>query len=517
MKIPSNIINSLTNKKIVLLGLGKEGLSTYHFLRQLLPNQPLAVADENHQLPEDLINDKHLITHLGDSYLNQLAAYELIFISPGIPSSITQVQSAVEAGAKLSSNMQLFLEIIQEIKQSSTKTIAKLPTPVIIGVTGTKGKSTTSSMIHHMLDLSGVKSTLIGNIGQPALSMINNANSNDCFVIEMSSHQLSTLSISPDIAVIQEITSEHLDYYKDTDEYIRSKEAITKYQKVEQYIIFNPTKQNTTKIASLSPGNRINFIADDLKQNDNDDIQVYLKSQKLTFRDINVEEPIVEVSSVPLLGKHNLENVAPSIIVGKLFGLNSTQISSAISSFTPLPHRLEKVALVDGVTYVNDSMATMPDAAISALSCFGDSKIVLLAGGHERNQDFVPLAKTIVASNVKAMALFPANGERLWQEVQKELQSSNSNKTIQTKVVYSMPEALQFAKKLAKSDDVVLLSPGAASFGIFKDYADRGEQFRELVRKNQDKDAIWQLPNIASNPKQYHPKSLSKDDQQVYE
>ncbi len=484
MSISTKITNSLINKKIVLLGLGREGLSTYLFLRKLFPQMRLAVADEKSKLPDSLQKDANLITHLGENYLDQLDQYDVIFISPGIPFSTPQVQKAISAGAKLSSNMQLFLEIIQEFKEDSAKSIANLPTPVVIGVTGTKGKSTTASMIHHVLSTNNIASSLIGNIGQPALGQINKVTSNDCFVIEMSSHQLSTLSLSPDIAVIQEITSEHLDYYQDTGEYVRSKEAITKYQKVEQYVIFNQHKQNTAKIASLSPGRKINFVTSELENSENIDIQVYLKSQKLTFRDNNEEEPIIKTSEVPLLGKHNLENVAPSIIVGKLFGLRSIQIATAISSFSSLPYRLEKVATVNGVLYVNDSMATMPDAAISALSCFGESQIVLLAGGHERQQDFIPFAKAIVNSNVKAIAFFPANGERLWQEVQNQLQLAESNKTIDAKVVHSMAEAFEFAKKHVNSGDVVLLSPGAASFGIFNDYADRGNQFRKMVKES---------------------------------
>ncbi|KUK79803.1 MAG: UDP-N-acetylmuramoylalanine--D-glutamate ligase, partial [Microgenomates bacterium 39_7] len=306
------------------------------------------------------------------------------------------------------------------------------------------------------------------------------------FVIEMSSHQLSHLTISPDIAIIHNITSEHLDYYKDTAEYIRSKEAITRYQKVNQYVLYNPIYPQAEKIASLSPGNKIKIDTAPTLNATNSDIQVYLKSHYLTFRDNRAvkitDEKIVSQNEIPLLGMHNLQNIAPSILIAKLFGIPTTKITQAIKSFEPLPHRLEKVAKINEVIYVNDSMATMPDAAISALSCFSDQPIILLAGGHERNQDFIPFAKKIVESNVKAMALFPANGARLFEEVQKQLKTQNLQKKISVKEVHSMDEALQFSQEHASPGDVILLAPGAASFGIFENYADRGNKFREWVK-----------------------------------
>lgn len=488
MNINPEIIHSLAQEKILILGLGREGLSTYNFLRQLLPTQTLAVADFNSNLPSSLNSDTNLITYLGPDYLEELEQYTMIFKTPGIPLTTPQIKKAMESGVKLSSNLQLLLEIIAIEKRSSNAELLNLPTPLTIGVTGTKGKSTTSSLIHHTLKHNNINSVLVGNIGKPALEEINHIHNDGVFVIEMSSHQLSQLTISPDIAVVQEITSEHLDYYKDTNEYIRSKEAITKYQKVNQYVIFNPNKKNTTRIANLSPGIKQKFATVETQNINNTDIEIYLKSYYLTFRHNKLEEKIIHQNKIPLLGTHNLLNIAPSIIIGKLLGLTASQISSAVSSFTPLPHRLERVGIINDVTYINDSMATMPDATISALSCFDNKEIVLLAGGHERNQDFHLLAKKIVGSNVVAVGLFPENGKRLGEEIQKELSNQKLNKEIKTKVVNSMNEALEFAKKFSKENSIVLLSPGAASFGVFIDYADRGNQFKKWVDETKNAD-----------------------------
>lgn len=483
MNINQGIINSLVKEKILILGLGREGQSTYKFLRQVLPSNTLAVADENPELPDLFSSDNNLITHLGLNYLENLNSYTLIFKTPGIPLSIPQIKSAVDSGIKISSNLQLLLEIIETEKQKSKTKILNLPTPLTIGVTGTKGKSTTASLINHTLGSNKINSVLVGNIGKPALEEINHIKTNGVFVIEMSSHQLSHLTISPDIAVVQEITSEHLDYYKSTDKYVHSKEAITKYQKVNQYILFNPKKRNTTKIANLSPGIKQKFVIGEAQNDGNIDTEVYLKSHYLTFRHNKIEEQIIHQDNIPLLGTHNLQNIAPSIIVGKLLGLSVPQVSNAIGSFTPLPHRLEKVGVVNGVIYVNDSMATMPDATISALSCFDNKEIILLAGGHERNQDFQALAEKIIRSNVVAVGLFPENGKRLGEKIQNELLNQRLNKKIETKIVNSMEEAMNFTKEYGKKNSVVLLSPGAASFGVFIDYADRGNQFKKWVEK----------------------------------
>ncbi len=504
--IPKKVIEQLASFKIIILGLGREGWSSYQFIRQILPKQTLAIADQNKldafsgQQQKILAQDKNLNLHLGKNYLQQLDQYNLIVKTPGIPASLDKIQLALKQGSKLTSNLQIFLEIIEIWKKEEQiiNNRLQLPYPLTIGVTGTKGKSTTASLINHVLGSYGLKTVLMGNIGQPALSMINQIKSKGILVIEMSSHQLAELSISPDIAVVQNITSEHLDYYANTSEYIQSKMAITKYQKVNQYVIYNPRYPNAAKTASFSPGRKIKVTPTSTADAFNSDIQVYSKSHNLTFRDSKVnsngslsEEVIISHSKIPLLGKHNLHNVAPAIAIGKLLGLPNSNIKKAIASFQPLPHRLEKVAVKNKVTYVNDSMATMPDAVISALSCFDEGSVILIAGGHERGQDFSLLAKTVVEKRVKALALFPTNGERLLKAVQKELErlekpansSSHTIHTIPHLTAQTMPQALEFAQKHAKQGSAVLLSPGAASFGIFENYADRGNQFKKWVKK----------------------------------
>ncbi len=496
MTIPNSITQQLADKKICILGLGREGLSTYRFLKKRLPKLNLTLADKkslqdlSSAMQTVIKNDASAKLKLGPGYLSQLDEYDYIFKTPGIPLHQKPMQQALEAGVKISSNLQLFLEIIERLKQNTVKTNigfgnyqSTLSQPVVIGITGTKGKSTTAALIHHLLVQNKFETILVGNIGQPALDQINQIKTKTKVVIELSSHQLAQLTISPDIAVVQQITTEHLDYFPNEQAYVAAKEAITKYQKVNQYIIFNPQWPKTKRIAQLSPGKKLKFNTKLTDSHHKDDILVYLKSYYLTFKDSKIEKTIIKSNNVPLLGRHNLENIAPAIVIGKLFNLTAQQIANAIKNFEPLPHRLEKVAVKNDITYINDSMATTPEAAISAISCFINQPIILLAGGHEKNQDFTHLAKKILSANVKAVALFPANGPRLWEAVEQQHQSAaeDEQELPAHKVVHSMKEAINFAHRHAQPGSVVLLAPGSASFGIFENYADRGEQFAAAV------------------------------------
>jgi UDP-N-acetylmuramoylalanine--D-glutamate ligase len=606
----------LQDKRILILGLSREGWSNYQFIRRLLPQQELTLADQKTQKElvqkklvqskqseqdrrstqnkqqnkklitknevktkwrQTLAHDPQLKWQLGKKYLKQLERYDLIVKTAGIPATLEPIQAAVASGTKLTSNLELFLTIIQswqKVKQQRQKgqdtnslapslevaspssptrspalnnTQEPLTTPLTIGITGTKGKSTTSALIHHVLSANNLEAALIGNIGMPPLSQLDQITSNSKLVIEMSSHQLACLKTSPDIAVIQEITSEHLDYYASTEAYIQAKQAITKYQKVNQYVITDPSWQHSWRMAQDSAAQPLLFLSQgkDVYQKNkvkfaDSDIQVYLKSNKLIVRyslkerkkrgnaeqqnkavdssqfttqsatqsaaqsaaqptaqsTTVADQELMPTNTIPLLGKHNLANVMPAVVIGKLFNLAPQQIRQAIETFQPLPHRLQFVAEKNGVKYYNDSLATTPEAAISALSVFSDQSIILLAGGHERRQNFGSLAQKILQQSVKALILFPPTGQRLWQQV-KTQQKATEKEMLKQKtpnqqskpvplpqhwLVESMSAAFEHIQALAQPGDIVLLSPAAASFGVFRDYKDRGEQFCQQVK-----------------------------------
>lgn len=511
MNIPSNISNSLAKQSIVIFGFGKEGQASYHFLRQILPNKKITIADQqtlnqfSEKIQTKFSQDKFLELNLGQHHLNNLNQFSLIIKSPGIPGSLPAIQTALQAGSKLSSNTQLLFEIINSQPKPNLS----------IGITGTKGKSTTSSMIYHVLQTLGIDSVLIGNIGQAPLANLDQIKEKTLIILELSCHQLAELTYSPDIAVIQNITSEHLDYYPDTASYIMAKSSITKYQKINNFVIYNPNFSNAKKIADLSQGSHLWHNLGQLENRKKQlysNILLYIKDNYLTLNStlidkINLntikcwkikqnneqkglkqnststktEETIIDIAELPLLGKHNLYNIMPAVIIAKMLEANTAKIAQALRTFQPLPHRLELATKINGVNYINDSMATMPDAAVSALKAF-KQPIILLAGGHERNQNFNELANTILTQKVKALILFPSTGERLKKMVleQAERQQIHAPECF---LVESMADAMKIAKKIANSGDVVLLSPGSASFGVFKNYADRGEQFRRTANQ----------------------------------
>ena len=472
--INKSILNKLEKQTIVILGFSRTGLSTYHFLRKHLPTKKLAIADKRSldkmdpKIQQVIKKDQYLTTAFGKNYLAQINDYQLIFKSPGIPSSLPQIQKALHKGSSLSSNTAIFMQIINEWPDRENK-------PVIIGVTGTKGKSTTTTLIYEMFKRAKHDAILVGNIGIPPLSQIDQIKSKTKVIMELSSHQLAELKISPDIAVIQEITSEHLDYYTSIKEYVEAKSSIARYQKVDQYIIYNPLFKQTNEIANLSKAKHLHYS---LKAT-NDSI-CYINNDCLIYRD-NKQNPeeIVKINDIKLRGKHNLYNIIPSVIIAKLFNIKTSIIANTLKKFQHLAHRLELVRQINDITFINDSLATTVEATINALQTYKQNNIILLAGGFDRKQDFSSLADQILVQNIKSLILFPTTGERLLEAIK---ENNKEKKQIDSQFVNSMEEAFKHIKKAAKPGDIVLLSPAAASFGLFRDYADRGNQFKKLVQ-----------------------------------
>lgn len=456
----------LADATICVVGLAREGLATYRFLRTQFPTLQLGLADQSElknltsEWQEIKAQDQHLTWHLGNQFEQLVGKYTVLFLTPGIPTTQPVVAAALTQGAQLHSNTQLFFELC--------------PCQTI-GVTGTKGKSTTTSLIHHVLSSAGLPTVLLGNIGIPPLSALDQLTPESLAVVELSCHQLQHLTLSPHIAVIQDITREHLDYYPDLESYVAAKASITTHQSTADFVLFDPSKDKPRDLAAQSQARPLRFCIDPTHSNqDHSNCEVWLENGELIWHG----ERILTTSEIPLPGRHNITNVMPSIIIGKHYGLTNQQIADAIKSFRGLPHRLELVATVDGVQYYNDSLATEPNATISAIRAFADRPVILLAGGHERKQDYQELAEVISTSSVKALLLFPTTGQRLGELVSAELNQNPRSFII--KQVNSMEDAMEFAKQLAQAGDVVLLSPAAASFGMFKDYQERGEKFAKL-------------------------------------
>jgi UDP-N-acetylmuramoylalanine--D-glutamate ligase len=324
----------------------------------------------------------------------------------------------------------------------------------IIGITGTRGKTTTSTLIYEIAKETGKKVYLAGNIkGVATLPLLDKVKKDDLVVLELSSWQLQgwrDLGISPHIAVVTNIYPDHQNYYKNSmAKYVHDKEAIFSNQEKKDFLVLNKNCAWCRKFAKKAKGKVVWFSARDIPKN----------------------------WQVKLLGEHNLENIAAAVAVGKLLGLSVSKIKKAIENFRGVPGRLEFVREVQGVKYYNDTTATMPEATIAALRALKDKKVVLIAGGADKNLNFKNLAPVIKKYTKAAILL---NGAAT-KKINYELEIINYERPMV--VCNSMRETIKSARKLATRGDVILLSPAAASFGMFKNEFDRGDQFVKEVKK----------------------------------
>src|SRR5215471_2918528 len=420
-------LEELGKKSILILGFGTEGQATYEFLRKHWPLKPLSIADQRtiDEFSEDVIRriqeDTALNLNFGPRYLDSADGYncEVIIKTPGIPATIDAIVRARKTGCVLTSHSQIFL--------------SNYPREKVIGVTGTKGKSTTTSLIHHILQTAGLPALLVGNIGQPPLTVVDDALFGTYFVHEFSSHQIAEIETSPHIAVLLNIVPEHLDYYATYEEYAAAKENITKFQTVDDFLIFVVDHPVPSAIA---------------------------RRTKAALRPFSVSDPIesiIPLAEIPLAGQFNLVNVRAAVEAASLCGVSPASMKEAIRTFKPLPHRLEPVGTYRGIAFYDDSIATVPDATLAALDALGSDVQTLLLGGHERNLDFTQFGEHLPPS-VKTVILFPPTGARIWQAI--EGQSRNTTLP-EPFFVHEMEQAVEIAYRKTEAGRICLLSPAS--------------------------------------------------------
>ena len=438
----------LEHRSILILGFGTEGQATYEFLRRRWPAKPLSIADQRTmaEFPQEVANriqnDTEVRANFGPRYLDSADGYncEVIIKTPGIPASVEAVARARRAGILLTSHSQIFL--------------SNYPREKVIGVTGTKGKSTTTSLIHHILKCAGIPAELVGNIGMPPLARIDEVPPDTYFVHEFSSHQLAELETSPHIAVLLNIVPEHLDYYASFEEYVAAKENITKFQEPDDFLVFAADYSIPSEIAHRS------------------------KAALRPFSVNNSVEHILKSHEIPLAGKFNLQNVMAAIETASVCGVHPENIHDAIRTFEALPHRLERVGTYNGITFYDDSIATIPESTLAALDALGPNVQTLLLGGHERNLEFIELGKQL-PPNVATVILFPPTGIRIWHAIEAH---SQNQKLPDAFFVRDMEQAVRIAYEQTDPGKICLLSPASPSFGTFKDYKERGNLFKTFVR-----------------------------------
>lgn len=444
---------------VLLLGAGREGASTYRFLRSRYPNLDIVVADQSavEKLDMDFVaalnTDARATLITGDDAFSAALRYDLVIKSPGIPPHQPPLVAAQARGTQFISNTQLFFELV--------------PRQNIIAITGTKGKSTTASMIHHVLSQHLADVRLLGNIGVPPLGALESATINEHthFVIEMSSYQLHNFPYSPHVAVLQNIVPEHLTWHGTFEAYVDAKTNITRHQTPNDWLIFNADGDQSVRVAASTNAQTVGF---GLQYGDCTRHHEQLVLEK---------EAIIAVADIPLRGEFNLLNVMPAIILGRHVGMTAEQIAAAMRVFKPLAHRLEYVATVNGVDYYDDSLATVPEATVAALQGFSPQPIILIAGGHDRGVDYTPLAHGILTAKVRHLILFPTTGDR----IAAALHDLAPDQLPTIHHITTMAAAVQMAAGVARAGDVVLMSPASASFNLFRDYADRSRQFKDAI------------------------------------
>ena len=448
-------------RKVAIIGLGVSNIPLLDYLYEKKANVTIFDEREYNQIPKD-VNEKiskyGFVLHFGKNCLQYLKNFNVIFRSPSCLPTKPELVEEANRGALVTTEVELLM---------------KMCPAKIIGITGSDGKTTTTSLINSILQKAGYTTFLGGNIGTPLFTKLPEITPQDIVVLELSSFQLMGMEVSPQIAVITNITPNHLNIHKDYQEYIDAKKNIFKYQNEDGLLVLNYDNEITKECAKEANGKVIFFSSKTKLDNG------YIVDEDVIKEcDDKVRKHILNTEDVILRGNHNYQNIATAIATTSSLVDIETAVK-AIKEFKPVEHRIEFVEEVDGVKWYNDSASSSPSRTLSGINAFKED-IVLIAGGYDKNLDYTPLAKPIV-DKVKTLILIGQTSGKIYEVVKNELEEENKHLDIY--MCETLEETIPIAKKNASKGDVVLFSPASASFDMFKNFADRGNKFKELVRK----------------------------------
>lgn len=451
------------NQRVTIFGLGREGTALARFLVQHGAKVTVTDIKEAEALRDPIDELRGFPVHymLGGHPKESLEA-DAIFVSPGVPQELPILAEARRRGIPLSSETALFFEL------------CRAP---IIGITGSSGKTTTTSLVGEIMEAEGYRTFVGGNIGSPLINLVEQIEPSDKVVMELSSFQLEVLHRSPHIAAVLNLSPNHLDRHASLEDYLSAKANIVRFQSHHDYAILNADQPLTRELMSTCSGRVVPFSREQEL-----DEGAFLTEGRISLRWGGRESEVCHVSDVRLLGQHNLENVLAACAVAIVAGAGTDAMRRAVTSFTGVEHRLELVEEIAGVRYYDDSIATSPDRAMAALNSFAEP-IVLLAGGREKHLPLEELARLIVRK-AKSLILF-GESALLLKEAVVEAQREEGGQTIPIYRSSSLADAVQTAARMAKAGDIVLLSPACTSFDMYRDFAARGEHFKTLVRELQ--------------------------------
>ena len=452
--------NWIKNKKVAIIGLGVSNAPLIDYMQKLKANLTVFDNRAEEKIDKNILQkiEKYNIKkQFGENYLSNLKDFDIIFKSPSCRPDLPEIEAEVKRGAKLTSEIELVLEF------APCKVIA---------VTGSDGKTTTTSLIYEILK-NKYKCYLGGNIGIPLFTEIAKMRPEDIIILELSSFQLMTMKTSPNIAVITNVTPNHLDIHKSYEEYIEAKANIFKNQTENDTLILNYDNEITKNFSKNAKSKVVFFSVKEKLKNG----VIYDDGIIKTVED-ELRRHIIKLKDTRLRGIHNAANICASIAATKDLVEIEDQVT-AIKNFKGVTHRLEFVREINNIKWYNDSIASSPTRTIAGLNSF-EEEIILIAGGYDKHLDYEPIA-TPILNKVKTLILMGQTAEKIYGVVTKK--QSEQNKKIDIYKVKTLEEAVQRAKEHAKPNQIVLFSPASASFDMFKNFEERGNKFKELVKK----------------------------------
>lgn len=451
------------NKRIAIIGLGTSNIPLIDYFYEL--GAFISVFDNREKETIDTevakkLEDYHIKGYFGKDNLKDLIGFDYIFRSPSCMPNIPEIEADVRRGAIVTSEIEKVLE---------------LSPSTIIGVTGSDGKTTTTTLIYNILKDAGYKCFLGGNIGMPLFTQIKDMRPEDYVVLELSSFQLMNMKVSPKISVVTNISPNHLNVHKDYQEYIDSKKNIYLHQGEDGILVTNKDNSITKEFYKDAKGKVRFFSHKEVLDNG----VIFDESDRvIKLCEDGVRKHLIKQKDMKLKGEHNCEN-ACAAISATLGLVKEDEMKNTIENFNGVEHRLEFVRELDGVKWYNDSIGTSPTRTIAGLNSY-DEKIVLIAGGYDKHLDYEPIAKPIV-DNVSKLILMGATADKIEKVVKDELARESKNMPIYK--CSSLQEVIDKAREVATEGEVVLFSPASASFDLFKNFEDRGNQFKSIVKR----------------------------------
>lgn len=466
--------DALADKRIVVLGLARQGTALARFLVTVGAQVTVSDIRDEKALAETLAGLAGLPIRyvLGGHPLDLLDDADLLCLSGGVPTDLPIVKEACKRGIPLSNEAQIFLE--------------RCPATVI-GITGSSGKTTTTTLTGEMCRAAGLRTWVGGNIGNPLIGDLGEMLPGDWVVMELSSFQLELMTVSPHIAAVLNITPNHLDRHKTMEAYIAAKRNIIAHQRAEDFALLGYDNANARSLASETPAHLLWFSGDTEVEEG-----AFCTNGTLTLRLGGRDQTICRAAEVRLRGRHNLLNILAASALAGVAGVPIAVIHQVATTFAGVEHRLEFVRQVNGVLWYNDSIATSPERTLAALRSF-DEPIVLLAGGRDKKLPWDEFAQETLR-RVRHLVTFGEAGPMIAQVVEEAGSKKQEARNLQSPVpnlqslegitqVQTLEEAVEAAAQVAQPGDVVLLSPGGTSFDAFKDFEERGDRFKELVQK----------------------------------